>query len=207
MKRSNWSTRSWSLARPTAIGPQPGGVATSKRSSRLRDGDIGRAHDLAEGLVQSCAQRGVRLGQCWAWQVRGLAALGNGDFEEAYQQASMISPPGHLAPHNPHAVRVLLDLVEAAVRSGRDAEAAAHVAAMRETNVAALSSHLALVVGGSAAMAAPDDTTVGAVPSGACAPRNWAVAVRPCASPAGLRRTSATSPENGGSAQGSSMPR
>jgi DNA-binding CsgD family transcriptional regulator len=92
--------------------------------------------------------------------VRGLAALGQGDFQEAYQQASKISPPGHLEPHNPQALRVLMDLVEAAVRGGRGAEAAAHVAAMREANVAALSSHLALLVGGSAAMAAPDESAL-----------------------------------------------
>jgi ATP/maltotriose-dependent transcriptional regulator MalT len=87
-----------------------------------------------------------------------LAALGQGDFEEAYQQASKISPPGLLGPHNPHALRVLMDLVEAAVRTGRDAKAATHVAAMQEANLAAVSSRLALVVGASAAMVAPDDT-------------------------------------------------
>jgi DNA-binding CsgD family transcriptional regulator len=55
---------------------------------------------------------------------------------------------------------VLLDLVEAAVRTGRDVEATAHVAAMREANLAGLSSRLALVVGASAAMAAPDETAL-----------------------------------------------
>jgi DNA-binding CsgD family transcriptional regulator len=55
------------------------------------------------------------------------------------------------------ALRVILDLVEAALRTGRDAEAAAHVAAMQAANLAGLSSRLALVVGASAAMAAPDD--------------------------------------------------
>jgi DNA-binding CsgD family transcriptional regulator len=55
---------------------------------------------------------------------------------------------------------VLLDLVEAALRTGRDAEAAAHVAAMRDANLADVSSRLALVVGGSAAMAAPDDSAL-----------------------------------------------
>ena len=54
-----------------------------------------------------------------------------------------------------------MDLVEAAVRTGRDAEAAAHVAAMHEANVAALSRRLALVVGASAAMTARDDTASG----------------------------------------------
>jgi DNA-binding CsgD family transcriptional regulator len=53
-----------------------------------------------------------------------------------------------------------MDLVESAVRTGRDAEAAAHVAAMQDLDLAALSPRLALVVGGSAAMAAPDETAL-----------------------------------------------
>jgi DNA-binding CsgD family transcriptional regulator len=50
-----------------------------------------------------------------------------------------------------------MDLVEAAERTGRHAEATAHVAAMREANIAGLSSRLALVAGASAAIAEPDD--------------------------------------------------
>ena len=50
----------------------------------------------------------------FAQHVRGLAALGRGDFEEAYQQLAAVSPPGSLAPHINHALRVPLDLVEAA---------------------------------------------------------------------------------------------
>ena len=123
-------------------------------------GDDTRAQELSDGLVQWAGPRGIRAGLWLASHVRGLAALGQGDFEEAYQQASMISPPGLLAPHVPYALRVLMDLVEAAVRTGRDAEAAAHVAAMQEANLAGLSSRLALVVGASAAMAAPDDTAL-----------------------------------------------
>jgi DNA-binding CsgD family transcriptional regulator len=123
-------------------------------------GDDERAKGLTDELLQWTAPRGMRVGQWYAWQVRGLAALAHGDFEEAYQQARMISPPGDFPPHNPHALRVLLDLVEAALRTGRDAEAAAHVAAMQEANLAGLSSRLALVVGGSAAMAAPDDAAL-----------------------------------------------
>jgi ATP/maltotriose-dependent transcriptional regulator MalT len=92
--------------------------------------------------------------------VRGLAALGRDDFEEAYQQLCRISPPGLLAPHVQYALRVVMDLVEAALRTGRNAEAAAHVAAMAEANLAAKSSRLALVCGAAAAMAAPDDTAL-----------------------------------------------
>jgi DNA-binding CsgD family transcriptional regulator len=119
-----------------------------------------QAMELSDGLVQWAGPRGIRAGLWLAAHVRALAALGLGDFEETYQQASMISPPGLLAPHVPYALRVLMDLVEAAVRTGRDAEAAAHVAAMHEANLAGLSPRLALVVGASSAMAAPDDRAV-----------------------------------------------
>lgn len=72
----------------------------------------------------------------------------------------MISPPGILASHVPFALYVLMDLVEAAMRTGREAEAAAHVAAMQEANLAAVSSRLALVVGASRAIAEPDSTAL-----------------------------------------------
>ena len=51
-----------------------------------------------------------------------------------------------------------MDLVEAAVRTGRQAEAAAHVAAMRDAGIAALSPRLALLSGGSAAIAAGEES-------------------------------------------------
>jgi DNA-binding CsgD family transcriptional regulator len=54
-----------------------------------------------------------------------------------------------------------MDLVEAAVRTGRRAEAAAHVAAIRDAGIAALSPRLALLASGSAAIAAPDDGAAG----------------------------------------------
>jgi DNA-binding CsgD family transcriptional regulator len=50
-----------------------------------------------------------------------------------------------------------LDLVEAAVRTGRHAVAAEHVAAIRGREVFALRPRLALLAAGSAALAAPDD--------------------------------------------------
>jgi hypothetical protein len=72
----------------------------------------------------------------------------------------MIGPPGLLPRHNPFALRVLMDVVEAALHTGRNAQAAAHVAAMQQANLATLSSRLALVVSASAAMVASDDTAV-----------------------------------------------
>lgn len=120
-------------------------------------GDAQSAGEQVDAILQWARPRGMRVGQMWAWRVRVMSSLARGDVDAAYLNATMISPAGGFARHNPHALRVLLDLVEAAVRSGRNAEAAAHVAAMRNANVPALSSRYALVVGGSAAMTAPDD--------------------------------------------------
>src|SRR5262249_19144913 len=120
-------------------------------------GNDSRVQGLSDGLVQRTRPRGMRVGLWWASHVRALVALGQADFEEAYQQASTISPPGLLPPHVPFALRVLMDLVEAAVRTGRHAEAAAHVGAIEQANLAGLSSRLSLISGASAAIAAPDD--------------------------------------------------
>jgi DNA-binding CsgD family transcriptional regulator len=120
-------------------------------------GDYDTTRALIDRMIQWAAPRRVRALQRFAWHAQALAALGRGDFEEAYEHATAISPAGTLASHVPDALYVLMDVVEAAVRTGRHAEAAAHVAAMREANIAALSSRLALVVGGSAALAAADD--------------------------------------------------
>jgi DNA-binding CsgD family transcriptional regulator len=120
-------------------------------------GDDRRTQEF-NAVVEWARPRGFGAVEWYAWQARGLAALGQGDFEEAYQQVSQISPPGILASHVSHAVTVLMDVVESAVRTGRHADAAAHVAAMQTANLAGLSSRLALVVGASAAMVEPDDT-------------------------------------------------
>jgi DNA-binding CsgD family transcriptional regulator len=119
-------------------------------------GDDQRTMEL-NAVVEWARPRGLRAVEWYAWQAGSLAALGRGNFEDAYQQACRISPPGVLASHVPHALTVLMDLVEAAVHTGRHAEAVAHVAAMEAANLAGLSSRLALVARASAAIAAPDD--------------------------------------------------
>jgi DNA-binding CsgD family transcriptional regulator len=123
------------------------------------DNDTTRA--LADEMIQWAAPRRARTIQAYAWEARGLVALGRGDFEEAYQQAAAISPAGVFASHVLNALHVPMDLVEAVVRPGHHAEAAAHVAAMRDADIAALSPRLALLAGGSAAIAAPDDSAPG----------------------------------------------
>ena len=122
------------------------------------EGDGEAARSLAGQIVSWAGPRGVRALEHLAYRARALAALAVGDFEEAYRQAEAISPPGVVASHVPVAQWVTLDLVEAAVRTGRRAEALAHVAAMRELEVFRLCPRLVLLAAGSAALAVSDDS-------------------------------------------------
>jgi DNA-binding CsgD family transcriptional regulator len=117
-------------------------------------GDFRGSLDLADRITRWAAPRGARGTEVYADHVRVLVALGSGDFDTAYRHAAGISPAGVLAPYVPHALWVTYDLVEAAVHTERRAEAAAHVRAMREADIAALSPRLALLSGASAASAA-----------------------------------------------------
>jgi len=112
-------------------------------------------------VIDWARPRGLGAVEWYACQARGLAALGRGDFDEAFQHVCRISPAGTLASHCPHALTVLMDVVEAAIRTDRHAEAAAHVAAMHEAGLAGLSTRLALVTGASSAMIASDDAAPG----------------------------------------------
>ena len=121
-------------------------------------GDPVRTQLVTSEMNQWAAPRRIRA---YGWQPRALAAVGLGDFEEAYRLLSTINPPGTLASHVPYVMWSTLDLVEAAVRTGRHEEAAAHVDAVRTAGIAGLSSRLALLVAGSAANAAPDNDASG----------------------------------------------
>ncbi|MDT4892830.1 MAG: hypothetical protein QOE97_1865, partial [Pseudonocardiales bacterium] len=119
-------------------------------------GEFDRSRAHADEMIRWAVPRGVRVAELFAQHPRVLAAMGEGDFESAYRHATALSPAGTLASHVPHALWVILDLVEAGVRTGRHAEAAAHVAATREADIAAISSRMALLQNGSAAIAAAD---------------------------------------------------
>src|SRR6266536_2988002 len=73
--------------------------------------------------------RGARTPQVFARHALVLADLGQGDYESAYH-ATWMSPAGTLAPYVPHCLWVVMDLVEAAVRTHRREEADRHVRAM-----------------------------------------------------------------------------
>lgn len=120
-------------------------------------GDFEASWALTDEMSRWAEPRGMHAVRWYAQHARTLAAMGQGDYDYAYQQAAAISPPGSFAPYVPHALWVAMDLVEAAVHTNRHADAAAHVTAMRDEGIAALSPRLALVAGASAAIAAPDD--------------------------------------------------
>ena len=123
-------------------------------------GDSQAATDIALSMDAWAVPRRAGIIGAYAAHVRSLTALGQADFETAFRNAAAISPPGTLAPYAPHALWVLLDLVEAAIHTGRRAEAAAHVAAARECRLDRLSPRLRLVVLAGQAITEPrTDTT------------------------------------------------
>jgi DNA-binding CsgD family transcriptional regulator len=109
------------------------------------------------------APRRAGIVGAYAAHIRSLTALGQADFETAFHNAAAISPPGTLAPYAPHALWVLLDLVEAAIHTGRRTEAAAHVAAARDCRLDRLSLRLRLVVLAGEAITEPRTDTAAAL--------------------------------------------
>jgi DNA-binding CsgD family transcriptional regulator len=109
--------------------------------------------EAAEELDRWAGPRGAMIAHAFACQIRCLAALSRGDYEAAYREAADLTPPGDLPTHRPNAVWTVLELVEAAVRTGRVDEARAHVAALDAARLGEVSSRLALVVGAARALA------------------------------------------------------
>ena len=117
-------------------------------------GDRGTTQTLTDEILQWAVPRQAVQMQVRALHARELDSLGAGDFERAYQDLVEISPAGTIAPFLPHAMWVVMDLVEAAVRTGRHDEAVAHVAAAREAGIGRISPRLALLTEGAAGIAA-----------------------------------------------------
>jgi len=122
-------------------------------------GDSKQATDTARDMDAWAGPRRAGIVGAYAAHIRSLAALGQDDFETAFRNAAAISPPGTFAPFAPHALWVLLDLVEAAIHTGRRTEAVAHVAAARDCRLDRLSPRLRLVVLGCQAITEPRTDT------------------------------------------------
>jgi DNA-binding CsgD family transcriptional regulator len=118
-------------------------------------GNVDLARALTDEITTWAAPRGIELTQAYARYARATAALAQGDYEDAYLQTSRINPPGTPSPGIPGRWMVM-DLVEAAVRTGRADQAGAHVAAAQQAGIARISPRMALITAGAAALAAPD---------------------------------------------------
>jgi DNA-binding CsgD family transcriptional regulator len=117
-------------------------------------GDRDATRAITDEILQWAVPRRAKQLEAAALHGRVLDSLAGGDFERAYQDACAISPAGTIASHVPNAMWVVMDLVEAAVRTGRREEAVAHVEAAREANLGLISSRLALLTEGAAGIAA-----------------------------------------------------
>ena len=115
-------------------------------------GDVEVCADICAAMADWATPR--QLGRLVDWSHHSFArsAVGACDFETGYAHASAISPAGTLASHNPQALWAALDLVDAAVHTGRSDEARAHAVAIRNANLARLSPRYAMVASATAAM-------------------------------------------------------
>ncbi|WP_459182082.1 helix-turn-helix transcriptional regulator [Streptomyces sp.] len=120
-------------------------------------GDDATVQSMTERMAAWAFPRRVGSVQGYLAQVASQAALARGDYDAAYRHASTVSPAGELASRSALALWLILDLTEAAVRSGRKAEAAAHAAAVTEAGIARLSPRLQLMTLGATALAAPPE--------------------------------------------------
>ncbi|HEX4725174.1 MAG TPA: LuxR C-terminal-related transcriptional regulator, partial [Pseudonocardiaceae bacterium] len=125
-------------------------VAAARGESALVD-------EYAEQVLLWAAPRKLRTFASYASQLHCLAALGASAFEDAYRHATMINPPGTFLAHNPHALWLVLDLAEAAARSGRTVEALAHAEAARSAGLALISARQAMVCTAALALGTPQD--------------------------------------------------
>ncbi|RST01904.1 helix-turn-helix transcriptional regulator [Streptomyces sp. WAC07149] len=119
-------------------------------------GRTGRARDLRSEVEAWARPRGLGFLTQLADSAGATAALGSGDHEAAYLHAVGITPPGTFRPYAYQAPRTLLDLVEAALHTGRAGEARAHALAARDAGLPAVSPRLALITHGALAMTAED---------------------------------------------------
>ena len=120
-------------------------------------GDQATSRSLTDEMSRWASPRRVGIVTAYVWHVRTLSALSRGDFDEAYRCASVVSPAGELASHVPNALWLIMEMVEAAARSGRSLRRdRPQSTAARDAQVGRLSPRLALAVAGADAMAAAD---------------------------------------------------
>ncbi|WP_223280803.1 helix-turn-helix transcriptional regulator [Streptomyces antnestii] len=121
-------------------------------------GRINRARELQATVDAWARPRGVGLLTQITDAIGTTAALAEGDYEAAYLHAIGITPPGTFTPYAHQAPRTLLDLVEAALHTGRAQQARTHALAAQRAGLPHISPRLALTTYGALAITTTDLT-------------------------------------------------
>ncbi|KUN79028.1 LuxR family transcriptional regulator [Streptomyces bungoensis] len=117
-------------------------------------GDAARAREAMNRLDRWARPRGVGYLTQLAEAIGAATGLTEGDYESAYAYAGGLTAPGTFTPYSQQAPRTLLDLVEAAVHTGRGAQARAHTDAARKQGLPAISPRLDFLTAAAEAMTA-----------------------------------------------------
>ncbi|WP_354637939.1 BREX system ATP-binding domain-containing protein [Kitasatospora camelliae] len=120
-------------------------------------GDEAALEALDRRLRPVAAGAGMRFVTDRLDHLRALAALGHGRYEEAYARLARLTPPGELPPGLPWFHQPFIDLVAAAVHTGRHREARAHLAAGRAARMAEISARHAFLLAAAEALAADEE--------------------------------------------------
>lgn len=118
-------------------------------------GETARAGELQAVVDDWARPRRVGFLTRFAEEIGLAAALSDGDYETAWTYAIGITTPGEFPPFVQHASRTLLDLVEAALHTGRDELARRHATAAVRENLSLISPRLSLLTAGALAMTEP----------------------------------------------------
>ncbi|MFC8260206.1 hypothetical protein ACFUNF_21995 [Streptomyces sp. NPDC057291] len=124
------------------------------------------------------------------YRVRTLAAIGRGDYETAYAEATKISPRG-LEPGTARQLQLFVayDLVEAAVRTGRSDQARDYVEAMLRMGITKISSRWAMLVAGAQGLVSEGEMASAHFERALAAAARESVALRTRARAAAVRPT------------------
>lgn len=120
-------------------------------------GDEAGLREIEQAIRPTATRARMRYVLDRLTHLRGLAALAHQRYEEAYAHFCEITPPGRLPGGPPWHHALVFDLVTAAVHTGRDEEARAHLAAGRTARSAEISGRHAFLYAAATALATADD--------------------------------------------------
>ena len=124
-------------------------------------GDLDTARRYAAEVTDWSRPRGLQMYLLVTQRIAVRIALAEADYEAAYQAAIKVSPPGIFPPNNVQVGDDMLDLIEAAVQTGRLEEARAHAAEAVRMNLPEISPRVAALTLAMSAMTASDSEAGG----------------------------------------------